>query len=121
MTTEEIASALVGFCRKGEWEKAYRDLYSPKIVSIETGDTSEIGQVEGMEGLKKKGDWWEETFEVHHIEVSDPIVADNWFAVRFVMDTTHRASQQRSKTAEIAVYQVFDRKIIQEQFFYDHQ
>ncbi|MGA9237542.1 SnoaL-like domain-containing protein [Robiginitalea sp.] len=119
MNTENIANTLVECCRKGEWERAYRDLYSPEIVSIETGDTSDMGHIQGMEGLKKKGDWWAETFDVHSIEVSEPTVADNWFSVRFEMDTTHNPSGQRSKTSEIAVYQVTDGKIVREQFFYD--
>ncbi|MDM9630080.1 nuclear transport factor 2 family protein [Robiginitalea aurantiaca] len=121
MNTDQIASTLVDCCRKGEWEKAYMELYSPAIVSIETGDDSEMGHIEGMEGLKKKGDWWAETFDVHHVEVSDPIVADNWFTVRFEMDTTHKPSQQRSKSSELAVYRVADGKIVWEQFFYDRE
>jgi ketosteroid isomerase-like protein len=100
-------------------ERAYRDLYSTGIVSIETGDDSDMGHIEGMEGLKKKVDWWSDTFEVHGIEVSDPIVSESWFTVRFEMDTTHKPSGQRSKTSEIAVYQVADGKIVREQFFYD--
>jgi len=35
------------------------------------------------------------------------------------MDTTHKASGQRTNSQEIAVYQVKDGKIIKEQFFYD--
>ena len=119
MNTENIANTLVECCRKGEWERAYMDLYSPEIVSIETGDTSDMGHIQGMDGVKKKADWWAETFDVHSIEVSEPTVADNWFSVRFEMDTTHKPSQQRSKTSEIAVYQVTDGKIVREQFFYD--
>ncbi|MGB5190992.1 SnoaL-like domain-containing protein, partial [Robiginitalea sp.] len=58
---------------------------------------------------------------VHSAEVSDPTAADNWFSVRFEMDTTHKPSHQRSKTSEIAVYQVSDGKIVREQCFYDQQ
>ncbi|MEM6517062.1 MAG: nuclear transport factor 2 family protein, partial [Bacteroidota bacterium] len=72
-----------------------------------------------MEEVQKKGQWWEENFEVHSTETSEPIVADNWFAVRHTMDTTHKPSGQRSTTSEVGVYQVRDGKIIQEEFFYD--
>ncbi|MEL6810481.1 MAG: nuclear transport factor 2 family protein, partial [Bacteroidota bacterium] len=74
---------------------------------------------EGMEAVAKKGEWWEETFEVHSSHASEPTVADNWFSVRFDMDTTHKPSGHRSKSSEIAVYQVQDGKIVKEQFFYD--
>jgi hypothetical protein len=67
----------------------------------------------------KKGEWWENTFEVHSSKASDPVVADNWFSVKFDMDTTHKPSGQRSKSSELAVYKVEDGKIVREQFFYD--
>jgi hypothetical protein len=121
MDTQSVADRLVTCCREGEWEKAYQELYSPAIVSIETGDTSELGRVEGMEGLQKKNEWWADNFDVHSIEVSDPIVAHNWFTVRFDMDTTHKPSAARSTMSEIAVYQVADGKIVREQFFYDQE
>jgi hypothetical protein len=59
-----------------------------------------------MEAVGAKGEWWENTFEVHGMEVSEPTVAKNWFSVRFEMDTIHKASDQRSKSSEIAVYRV---------------
>jgi hypothetical protein len=121
MNTTEIAKTLVDYCRQEDWEKAYRELYSPKIVSIEFGDESPMGHLEGMEELMKKGAWWAETFDVHEIEVSDPIVAEDWFSVRFTMDTTHKPSGQRSTTSEIAVYQVEDGKVVREQFFYNQK
>jgi hypothetical protein len=34
-TTEEVATKLVDYCRKGEWMKAVDDLYAKDIVSIE--------------------------------------------------------------------------------------
>lgn len=119
MTTQDIANKLVSYCRQGDFEKPYQELYSPKIISIENDGTKEGARVEGFEGIQQKGEWWQENFEVHSTEVSDPIVADNWFSVRFEMDTTHKPSGQRSKTSEIAVYQIHDGKIVKEQFFYD--
>ncbi len=119
MKTEEIATKLVNWCNQGDFEKPYQELYSSKIVSIENDGKSEGGYVEGFEGIQKKGEWWQENFEVHSSTVSEPIVADNWFSVRFEMDTTHKPSGQRSKTSEIAVYEVQEGKIVKEQFFYD--
>ncbi len=116
MTTQEIANQLVDYCRNNQEDKAYQELYSPKITSVEMAEP--MKEVHGMEGIQKKGQWWEENFEVHGIEVSDPLVADNYFTVRFWMDTTHKPSGQRSQMNELAVYQVEDGKIIREQFFY---
>ena len=117
METKEIAEKLVSWCNKGDYQSCYENLYSPNIVSLEPGGPH--ARMEGMEAIAQKGQWWEETFEVHNSTASEPTVADNWFSVRFDMDTTHRPSGHRSKSSEIAVYQVQDGKIVQEQFFYD--
>jgi len=117
MTTQEIANQLVDYCRNNNEEKAYQELYSPNITSLEMVEP--MKEVHGMDGIQKKGQWWQENFEVHGTEVSDPLVADNHFTVRFWMDTTHKPSGQRSQMNELGVYQVQDGKIIKEQFFYD--
>lgn len=119
METNEIAQKLVEWCNKGDYDSCYEQLYSPDIVSLEP-TWSENHRAEGMDAVAKKGEWWEENFEVHSIRASEPTVADNWFSVRFDMDTTHRPSGYRTQDSEIAVYQVKDGKIVQEQFFYDN-
>jgi hypothetical protein len=119
MNTNEIAQKLVASCKKGDFETPYQELYSPKIVSIENDGTGEGARAEGFEGIQKKGEWWQENFEVHNTNVSEPLVADNWFSVKFEMDTTHKPSGHRSTMSEIAVYEVKDGKIVKEQFFYD--
>ena len=119
METKEIAEKLVQWCKEGDYEKPYQHLYSPNIVSIENDGKGENARVEGFDGLQKKGAWWQENFEMHGSTVSEPIVADNWFSVRFEMDTTHKPSGHRATMSEIGVYQIKDGKIVREQFFYD--
>ncbi|GHC43376.1 nuclear transport factor 2 family protein [Ulvibacter litoralis] len=119
MKTEEIANNLVTWFNNNEEARCYQELYSPNIVSVEA--TGEYPTAKGMEEIAKKGEWWNETFEVHSSNASQPIVADNWFSVRFDMDTTHKESGQRSQMSEIGVYQVKDGKIVKEQFFYDSE
>ncbi|WP_203294802.1 nuclear transport factor 2 family protein [Luteirhabdus pelagi] len=119
MTTQEIANNLVEWCNSGQEARCYQELYSPNIVSIEPGGENPVAN--GMDELAKKGEWWEENFEVHSTKTSSPIVADNWFSVRHEMDTTHKPSGQRSQMAEIGIYQVKDGKIVKEQFFYDSE
>ena len=97
--------------------KPYEELYSKDIVSVEPG--GEFPRCEGMEKVMEKGKWWFENFEVHAESASEPLVADDWFSVRFEMDTTHRPSGQRSVMSEIAVYKVKDGKIVYEEFFYN--
>jgi len=118
MKTEEIAKNLVEWYNKGQFEQIYQNLCSPEMVSLEPA-WSPSHRSEGMEAIAKKGEWWENTFEVHSTKSSEPVVADNWFSVRFEMDTTHKESGHRSQSSEIAVFNVKDGKIVQEQFFYD--
>ncbi|MRI00887.1 nuclear transport factor 2 family protein [Kriegella sp. EG-1] len=121
MDTKDVANKLVAWCKQGDFEKPYQELYSQDIVSIENDGKSEGGLVEGFEGIQQKGEWWKDNFEVHSTTVSEPIVAENWFSVKFEMDTTHKPSGMRSTTSEIAVYQVKEGKIVKEQFFYDEK
>ena len=116
--TKEVAEKLVNWFNQGEMMKCYQELYSPDIVSIETGDSSEMGEIKGMDAVQRKGEWWQNTFEVHKTEASEPLVADKFFSVRFYMDTTHRESGKRTQESEIGVYEVKDGKIVKEQFFY---
>jgi len=118
MNTQEIAQDYVAMCRDGKEKELHEKHYSPTITSIEMPG-GEFERCEGFEEIAKKGAWWEENFEVHSVETSEPMIADNHFAVTFTMDTTHKPSGQRTTMTEIAVMQVKDGKIVSEQFFYD--
>lgn len=115
---EKMANQLIDWCNQGDYDKAYQELYSPNIVSIEAESNDELARVEGMEGIMKKGEWWEQNFEVHSSVASDPVVAEGYFTVKFTMDTTHKPSGQRAKSSEIGVYKVDNGKIVKETFFY---
>ncbi|MFC7357745.1 SnoaL-like domain-containing protein [Jejudonia soesokkakensis] len=118
MKTQEIANNLVQWCNAGEEHKCYEQLYSPDIVSIEMeGSDHQVSR--GMQEVAKKGEWWNQNFEVHSTKTSEPTVADNWFSVRHEMDITHKESGQRSQMQELGVYEVKDGKIVKEQFFYN--
>jgi len=57
-STEEVATKLVDYCRKGEWMKAVDDLYGKDIVSVEPhamenmpAEMRGLDQVRGKNGL----------------------------------------------------------------------
>ena len=70
-----------------------------------------------VRSLKKKGQGLSQQFEVHNIKASDPVVADNFFSVKFEIDTTDKRSGERSILSEIGVYKVEDNKIVKEHYF----
>mgnify|MGYP001800919341 CR=1 FL=1 len=116
MTTNEVATKLVALFNAGDMEAPYKELYSPNIVSVE--QEGNFTKCEGMEEVMKKGQWWQENFEVHSASASQPLIADDWFTLTFTMDTTHKPSGMRSEMTEVAVYKVKDGKIVYEEFFY---
>lgn len=117
MAIDKIAENFVNWRNNDEADRLRAELYSPDIESIEEGNTTEIGHVKGMEGLKKKGQGLSRDFEVHHIKASEPVVADNFFSVKFEMDITDKKSGKRSLLSEIGVYKVDDGKIVKEHYF----
>ncbi|MEM1321215.1 MAG: SnoaL-like domain-containing protein [Bacteroidota bacterium] len=116
MNVKEIANDLVKHCRLGQYEEVVKKYYSPAIRSIEPA--SDPQEVQGIEAIIEKGKQWEKDFEVHGLEISDPVVADDYFSCVMAIDSTHRPSGQRSTSSEVCVYEVKDGKIVMEQFFY---
>ncbi len=119
MTTQEVANKLVEYCRTGNFEDAYKELYSPDAVSIEMeGAVGYPHRSEGMEAIQEKGKQWNSMVEQFYgMEVSDPIVAGDHFTCSMSMDIKMKG-RERAKDAELAMFKVKDGKIVSEQFFY---
>ncbi|MGM9478287.1 SnoaL-like domain-containing protein [Pedobacter sp. GSP4] len=117
MNTKEVAEKLVQLCRENKHEQAIDELYSDDVVSREPkGSPMEF--TEGKAAVKGKTVQWEESVaEIHSSELSEPIVADNHFAVVMDIDATYK-EHGRMKMSEICVYEVKDGKIIADNFFY---
>lgn len=117
MTTSDVARKLVEFCRHGQFENALKELYSPEIVSVEP-DGAPVKEVRGLEGVIQKGQNFNSMVEAFHgMEVSDPVVADQFFSCSMKMDVTFKGAP-RTTMEEICLYQVDNGKIIREEFFF---
>jgi hypothetical protein len=118
MSTQEIANRLVELCRKGEYETCYKELFSENATSTEPDHTPPPQRVEGMEGIRKKGEMWNSMIEeVYGSSVGDPIVAGDHFACAMMVDWKMKG-QERSKMEEICLYKVENGKVVSEQFIY---
>ncbi|MFK7971268.1 MAG: SnoaL-like domain-containing protein [Bacteroidia bacterium] len=117
MSIQAIADELVRLCRTGNYKEVQQKLYAPNAYSEEP--FGEPARVDGIEAINEKADWWEQNMEYHGGSVSDPIVADDYFSVIFDVDVTNKLSGVRSRSSEVAVYEVQDGKIISERFFYN--
>ncbi|WP_374075797.1 SnoaL-like domain-containing protein [Bdellovibrio bacteriovorus] len=119
MSTLEVGKKLVEYCRKGKNLDAVEKLYSKDIQSIEAVDMPEMPrETRGIDGVRKKNEWWLEHMESHGTSVSEPMVHGDRFTVHYNFDVTDKSTGKRSKMEEIAVYTVKDDKIVKEEFFY---
>ncbi|MGH8211673.1 MAG: SnoaL-like domain-containing protein [Rhodanobacteraceae bacterium] len=121
MKTEQIARRLVELCRQGNYTQAHEELYAQDAVNIEMEGMSggPMGNATGLAAIKEKGRQFGEMVEaVHSNEVSDPVIAGDWFSVAATMDATMKG-RGRTTMREICLYHVRDGKIVSEQFFYD--
>jgi len=117
MNTQEVANRLVELCRKGENMQALKELYDDNIISKEMpGAPNPL--VNGKEAVTKKSlDWYASVEEFHTNEISDPIVTENHFSCKMKVDCTFK-EQGRMQIEELAIYNVNNGKIVEEQFFY---
>jgi len=118
MTTSEIANHLIELCRKGNFEKAQKDLFSDDAVSIEPHATPDFGkETKGLNAILEKGKKFSSMVgETHSVTISDPLIASNSFACALNMDVTMKG-QGRMAMKELCVYEVKDGKIVSERFF----
>ncbi|MGF1447161.1 MAG: SnoaL-like domain-containing protein [Pikeienuella sp.] len=122
--TEElktIAEALVAHCRNHTEAEGLETLYAADAVSVEAAAMpgAESRELVGLDAIKGKHAWWNNTMDVHSGTTSDPFLhGDDRFAVIFEADVTNKETGQRSQMKEVAVYTVANGKIVREEFFY---
>ena len=117
MNTEEVATKLVEFCRKGEWMKAIDELYGKDIVSVEPRAMENMpAEMHGIDQVRGKTEWWEKNMEVHSAKVGGPFVARDTFVVQFDVDVTDKGSKKRMQMSEAGIYTVKDGKVSREEF-----
>jgi len=116
MTTQKVADRLVELCRQGQFETAQNELLSADARNIEPeGNTN---SVQGRENIIAKGRQWKDSIsEIHGMEISNPIISGDRFAVAMNMDLTYK-NGQRAPMNELGIYEVKDGKIVSERFIY---
>ncbi|MEO1492967.1 MAG: nuclear transport factor 2 family protein [Pseudomonadota bacterium] len=120
-SVKEIGDRLVALCKADDARTCLDELYDPAAVSVEPMAMPGAGSASltGLDAIKGKHDWWENTFEIHDFEVEGPFPhGDDKFAVIFRIDATNTETGERDNSKEVGVYHVTDGKIVREEFFY---
>ena len=120
MGLKEIAEELVAGCRENRTKANLDKLYAADAVSVEAADQQGMGrEARGLDAIRGKHDWWENSTEVTGGSVSDPFLhGDDRFAVIFEVQGKMKESGESFDMREVAIYHVANGKIIREEFFY---
>jgi ketosteroid isomerase-like protein len=121
MSAREVGKKLVAFCKAGQNVESINTLYAEDVESIEAGaPPGASGITRGKAAVLANNVKWLEAHEVHSAVTEGPYPhGDDRFAVVFRYDVTNRASNQRMKLDEVALYTLQGGKIAKEEFFYD--
>jgi hypothetical protein len=117
METLAVAKKLIRYCREQRHKTALRELYAENCVSREMPGTPEELVTGKPAILQKNKKWFESVKEFHECDVSDAIIAGNFFVCRMTIDVTFYG-QPRMQLEEICVYEVANGQIVSEQYFY---
>lgn len=121
MTALELGRALVEMCKRGENREAKQRFYAADVVSVEPypiPGSPRPAETRGIQDAIAKGEAFGANFELHHAQIEGPWPHGDQFIVRFTYDVTRRASGERLKLDEMALYTVAGDKIVREAFFY---
>ncbi|HEY4197821.1 MAG TPA: nuclear transport factor 2 family protein [Mucilaginibacter sp.] len=114
-TIHEIANRLTELVREQKFVEAYEQLYADDAESIDPLN-KEQASLKGLTKLVEREKDFLSRTDIHKITLSEPLVADNYFAVGLSMDFTIK-DQGKMQVEELCVYKVKDGKIISQQFF----
>jgi hypothetical protein len=118
-STQALALNIKRCVEQQQFEEAYKTYFTDNLVSVEpqpgpTGNRESVG----FAAVQIKTDQWRAMMDTHQAEVSEPLVTDTHFALRYRFDVTERKTGERYWLDELAVYTVENGKIVREEFFY---
>lgn len=118
MNTKDVANKWWSMCKEGKNLDCVNELYAENVVCREMpGMPGEI--VTGKQNIwNKSKEWLESVEDFHASEISEPVIAGNFFTAKMSFDCTFK-ERGRQKMEEVCVYEVKDGKIASEQYFYN--
>lgn len=119
MSVLEIGERYVALCKAGKFHECLEEFFADDAVSVEAGAPPGMDPTAtGKAAIRAKGEWWQNSHEVHRVDISGPYPNGDRFAVRFFFEVTHKPTGQRRNMDEIGLFTVDNGKITREEFFY---
>lgn len=118
MATQEIATKVTALLREGKFEEIYNNYFDFENVRHIEPQSPYFPDLTGVKAIKEKDAQMQTNIaSVEGMEVGDPIVAKNHFALPYKLAFTLNDGNT-AEIDEIIVYHVENEKITLEQFFY---
>jgi len=119
MSTLDVAKRYVELVKEHKNAEILTELFAPDAVSVEAGaPPGQERTARGVDAIRGKSKWWNETHIVHSGAVDGPFPHDDRFAVKFSFDVTFKPENRRFTMNEVGLFTVKDGKIVKEEFFY---
>jgi hypothetical protein len=115
-TPLEVAQAVAGLARQNRLHEVEDAWLAPGIVSVEGMGASMAWS--GKKNVLAKYRTWEANNEITAIDIEGPWVGATGFTLKYKIEIAQKATGQRTRMEEIAVYTVQNGKIVREEFHF---
>lgn len=118
LSVAETADRYVSAFRAGDLDAALR-LLSPDVVRVAPLETAEgPGELRGVQEIMQNSGRLNAGYQIHAVDIGDPLVRGDQFAVRFAFDQSHHATGKRETAVKISLYTVANAAIVREEVYY---
>jgi uncharacterized protein YbjT (DUF2867 family) len=118
LSSGQVAEKYAAAFRTGQIDRAM-SLLSPafvRVAPLETGGR-EV-ELRGTRAVLENAERQNAGVEINAVDVGDPLISGDRFAIRFEFDETDRASGRRQTTTKLSLYTVDAGRIVREEVFY---
>jgi ketosteroid isomerase-like protein len=118
LSTAEIANRYVSAFRAGDLDGALRLLSADVVRAAPVEAAAGPGELRGVQDIMDSSSRLNADYQFHAVEIGDPFVHGDQFAVRFAFDQTHKPTGTRGTAVKISLYTVAGGTIVREEVYY---
>jgi uncharacterized protein YbjT (DUF2867 family)/ketosteroid isomerase-like protein len=118
LSTAEVADRYVSAFRAGDLDGALRLLSADVVRAAPLEAADGPGELRGVQAIMDNSSRLNAGYQMHAIEIGDPLIRGDQFAVRFAFDQTHLPTGRRARAEKISLYTVASGTIVREDVYY---